>query len=60
MNNNEKPATMLQRVPKILAVTAGSYGLTLQGPQEPKHPRQMPQAANHRSAEGGHAKAAQR
>ena len=60
MNNNDKTAAMLQRVPKILAVTAGSYGLTLQGPRESDHPRRMPEAPAGQSASAGHPKAAQR
>jgi hypothetical protein len=34
--SEKRTATMLRRLPVILAVTAASYGLTMPGPQAPR------------------------
>jgi hypothetical protein len=44
MNNDTRTASMMQRVPVILAVTASSYGLTLQAGGS----RNKPEAAGER------------
>ena len=41
--NDTRTASMLQRVPQILAVTAGSYGLQLQAGKPRKRDARAPQ-----------------
>jgi hypothetical protein len=63
MTNHNKTASMLQRVPVILAVTASSYGLTAQS-GEARHAnngdRQDKPAGRHREAGASRMAAPQR
>ena len=52
--NENRTASMLQRVPKILAVTANSYGLTFEpGTRKPVAAGERRSQKRHKSAQDG-------
>jgi hypothetical protein len=58
--SENRTASMLQRVPLILAVTAGSYGLSMQddGTRDKRSTRGQQGSAGQKAAAGAQAKAA--
>jgi hypothetical protein len=57
--NEDKTVDILQRVPKILAVTAASYGLDAQGRAKQKQPHGETRAADGSHGAHGRRSAAQ-